>query len=69
MAIRGYNYYTCKDDAYYKPSLVEVIDIVVHNTVLSLNVSYEGKPLANNLWILALSPLVVVPTYLTRPKL
>jgi len=49
MAIWGYNYYTHKDNAYYKPSLVEVIDIVIYNTVLSLNVSYEGKLLANDL--------------------
>jgi len=48
-AIRGRNYYARKDNAYHKPSLVEVVDIVVHDTVLSLDVSYEGKLLANNL--------------------
>ena len=68
-AIRGYNYHTCEDDAHHKPSLVEVIDIVVHNAVLGLNVPYEGKLLANNLWILALSPLVVVFTRITRTDL
>ncbi len=48
-AIQGRNYYACKDDAHYKPSLVEVVNIVFHNAILSLNVLYEGKPLANDL--------------------
>jgi hypothetical protein len=48
-AIGGRNYYAYEDNAYYKPSLVEVIDIVIYDTVLSLNVSYKGKLLANNL--------------------
>ena len=47
----------------------ESVDVVVHDTVLGLNVPYEGKPLANNLRILVLSPLVVVPTCPTRPEL
>jgi hypothetical protein len=62
MAIWYCNYYTCEDDAYYKPSLVEVIDIVVYDTVFSLDVSYKGKPLANDFRILALGLLVVVST-------
>jgi len=49
MAIRGCNYHTRKDDAHHKPSLVEVVDIVIHDTVLGLNVSYKSKPLANDL--------------------
>ena len=61
-AVRGYNYYTREDNAHYKPRLVEVIAIVIHDTVLSLDVPYKGKLLANNLRILILSPLVVVPT-------
>jgi len=69
MAVRGRNYYACEDNAHYKPNLVEVIDIVVHDTILGLNVSYKGKPLANNLWILTLSPLVVVSTRPTRTEL
>jgi hypothetical protein len=39
------------------------------SALTSLEVSYEGKPLANNLWILVLSPLVIIPTYPTRPEL
>jgi len=61
-AVRGRNHHTRENDAHHEPSLVEVVDIVVHDTVLSLNVSYEGKPFANDLRIFALSPLVVVPT-------
>jgi len=68
-AVRGRDHHTGEDDAHHKPSLVEVIDIVVYDTVLSLDVPYEGKPLANDLRILALSPLVVVPTCPTRPEL
>jgi len=49
MAIRGRNYYTGEDNAYYKPSLVEVIDIIIHDTVLGFDVLYEGKPFANDL--------------------
>jgi hypothetical protein len=49
MAIRGRDHYTCEDDAYYKPYLIKVVDIVVYDTVLGLDVSYEGKPFANDL--------------------
>jgi len=69
IAIRGCNYYTREDDTHYKPSLVEVIDIVIHDAVLGLDISYKSKPLANDIRILALSPLVVVFTRLTRPEL
>ena len=68
-AIRGCNYYAREDDTHYKPSLVEVVDIVVYNAVLSLKVPYEGKLLANNPRILVLRPLVVVSTYITRSEL
>jgi len=68
-AVRGRDYYAREDNAHHEPSLVEVVDIVVHDTVLGLDVSYEGKPLANDLWILILSPLVVVSTRSTRTEL
>lgn len=55
-AIRGRNHHAREDDAHHEPSLVEVIDIVIYNTVLDLNIPNKGKPLANNLWILALGP-------------
>jgi hypothetical protein len=48
-AIRGRDYHAYEDNAHHEPSLVEVVDIVIYNTVLSLNVSYESKPLTNNL--------------------
>ncbi len=69
QAIRGYNYHTCEDNAYYKPSLVEVVDIVFHDTILSLNVPYESKPLANDFRIFILRPLIVVSTRITRSEL
>ena len=42
------NYHTREDNAHHKPSLVEVVDVVIHS-VLSLNVAYKSKPFANNL--------------------
>ncbi len=48
-AVRGRDYHACEDNAHHKPSLIKVVDIVVHDAVLSFNVLYEGKPLANNL--------------------
>ena len=48
-AIGGRNYHAREDDAHHEPSLVEVVDIVIHDTILGLNVSYKGKPLANDL--------------------
>jgi len=68
-AIRGYNHHTREDNAHHEPSLVEVIDIVIHDAVLGLSIPYEHKPLANDVWILALCPLVVVFTRPTRTKL
>jgi hypothetical protein len=49
MVIRGRGYYTREDDAYYELSLIEVVDIVIHDTVLGLNVLYKHEPLAINL--------------------
>ena len=68
-AIRGYNHHTREDNAHHEPSLVEVIDIVIHDAVLSLDISYESKLLANDIRILVLSPLVVVFIRPTRTKL
>ena len=48
-AIQGCNHHACADDAHHKPCLVEVVDIVIHNAVLSLDVPYKGKPLAKDL--------------------
>jgi hypothetical protein len=49
MAVRGRDYYAREDNAYYEPSLIEVVDVVVHDTILGPDVPYEGKPLANDL--------------------
>ncbi len=48
-AIQGRNHHACEDDAHYKPNLVEVVNIVFYDAVLSLDVLYKGKPLANDL--------------------
>ena len=68
-AVRGRDYHAREDDTHYKPSLIKVVDIVIHDTILGLNVSYEGKPFANDLWILTLGPLVVVSTRITHIEL
>ena len=68
-AVRGCDYYAREDDTYYKPSLVEVVDIVIYDAVLGLDISYESKLLANDIRILVLSPLVVVFIYPTHPEL
>jgi len=68
IAIRGSNYYSGDNNTYYKAGLVEIIYIVVKNTVLSLSIIYKRKLLANNLRIFVFSLLIVVFTRKTRPK-
>ena len=48
---RAYNNYTGAYNAYLKAYFIKVIDIIVDNTVLSLNVCYKLKPILNNLRI------------------
>ena len=68
-AIRGRDHHAREDNAHHEPHLVEVVGVIVHDTVLGLDVPYEGKPLANDLRIFTLGPLVVVSTCLTRPEI
>ena len=49
----------CYSDVYYKAYLVEVIDIVLINTILSNYISYEVKPALDNYWILVLGSFIV----------
>ena len=69
MAIQGCDHHVCENNAHYKPSLVEVVDIVIYNAVLGLDISYEDKLLANDLWILALGPLIIIPMCPMHPEL
>ncbi len=57
---RACNNHCSRDDAYLKPGLVEVVDIGLLDAILRDCVLYKRKPTANNLWIFALGPLVVV---------
>ena len=68
-AVRCCDHYAYADDAYYIPSLVEVVDIVIYNAVFGLEIPHKGKSFANDLWIFALGPLVVVFTHIMRPEL
>ena len=55
-----------RDDAHLKPCLVEVVDVRLLDTVLRDCVPHKRKPAANNIWIFALGPLVVVFPIKTR---
>jgi hypothetical protein len=48
-AVRACHDYSCRDLAYYKPGLVEVIDIRVNNRVFGNCIPYKLKPAPNNL--------------------
>ena len=60
------NYHRGIDNAYHKACLVKVIEVVIKDTVFGPYVSYEGKPLANELRIFIESLLKVVYTIKTR---
>lgn len=64
----GYDY-RGRDLAYHEAGLVEVIDILVLDTVFRLQI-YEKRELARDLFrVFAEGPLVVVCTRKTRPEL
>ena len=67
-AVRGSNYHGGDDNAHHKAGLVEVVYIVIEDPVFDLYIVHKRKPLANNFWIFAFGPLVVVFTRKTRPK-
>ena len=57
------------DDIYNFDEVGFIIGIIIYDTVLGLSVLYECKLFADDLWILALGPLVVVSTRITRSEL
>ena len=67
-AIRGSNYHGGGEDAHHEAGLVEVVHVFLEDAVVGFDVVYKRKPLANNLWIFAFGPLVVVFTCKTRPE-
>src|SRR5437763_17078753 len=66
IAFRTYYNYYGRDLAYYKPSLIKILNIIFINFILSYHVSYEVKPALNYCWIFVLNSLVVVFIYKTR---
>ena len=60
------NNHCSRDNAHLKPGLVEVVDICLLDAVLRDCVPYKRKLAANDLWIFALGPLVVVFPIETR---
>ena len=66
--VRAYNNYRCGDLTYYKAGLVEVIDILVLDTVFSFQVR-EKRELARDFFnIFVEGPLIVVYTRKTCPE-
>src|SRR5450432_388488 len=55
----SYNLYS-RNNTYLEPSFIEVIYILLLNTILCYYILYQSKPVSNNLRILAFSSLVVV---------
>ncbi len=67
--VTGRHSHSGDDDAHHEAGLVEIIRIFVKDTVFGLRIVHKRKNhFANNLWIFALRPLVVVFTRKTRPK-
>ena len=49
MSLRAYDNYCGWDNAYLKPSLIEVVDIYLLDTIPRNYILYKRKPTANNL--------------------
>jgi hypothetical protein len=68
-AIRACYNYSGGNNAYYKPSLVKVIDIRLLDRIFRNYILYKLELPSNYSWIFALSPLVIVFTLKTRIEL
>ena len=68
-AVRGRNHHPREDDAHHEPSLVEIVGILIEDPILGLGVLYKRKPLANDLRIFVLRPLVVISMCKARTEL
>ncbi len=62
VSINIYNHYTIIDDAHYKVSLIEVIEVAVLNAVFNAYIGYKPKPRVYKLWIFVEDPLEIVRT-------
>jgi hypothetical protein len=60
LLLRSYNNCSCRYLAYYKASLIEVIGIIILDTILSFNISYEAELALDYLRILAEGSLIVI---------
>ena len=67
--IRACYNHSGRDNAYYKPSLVEVVDIRLADRILSDCILHKLESAPNYLWIFAFSPLVIVFPLKTRSEL
>ena len=68
-SIGGCNDCFCRDFAHCKPGLVEVVNIVIVDSVFRDYVPYEGKPRAIRVWIFVEDSLIVDSSIKTRSEL
>lgn len=69
MPVCACNDYSARNDAYYKTSLVKVLDIIRLDAVLGDCIFHKPKPVLNDVWIFALGYLTVISTKKTRLEL
>ncbi len=60
MSFCAYDNYSTYNYAYYKVSLIKVIDISKVNTIFSNYILYKLKPLANKSQIFIFSSLILI---------
>src|SRR5437868_6206875 len=63
IAFRTYHNYYGRDLAYYKPSLIKILNIIFIDPIFGYYILYEVKLALNYCWISILSSLVVVLVY------
>jgi hypothetical protein len=54
------HYCPCRYNAHYKAGLVEVVGVLIKNTMLRLHVLYKPESITDSLRILAECPLIVI---------
>ncbi len=62
VSINTYNHYIVIDDVHYKASLVEIVEVIVLDTVFNTYIDYKPKPCIYKLWIFAKGLLEIVRT-------
>lgn len=58
-----------RDDSHHEPGFVEIVDVIVNDSVPCPRSLNQAKPLTNHLWIFAFIPPVIVFARKARPQL